>query len=447
MKKIICLVLTVILLFTSITPAVADNSLQQVVNTIESKLTDLFTNGIAHWAKPYIDRLIEKEIIVGYPDDTFKPNNNVEVDSYIKMVVCALGNNFENGNDNWASPFINKAIELKLIDNNEFNTYRRSITREEAAKVIVQALAATEELPSVEQINKYISKVPDYTNVVDKYKQHALTAYATGMITGDPKGNFNPKDNLTRAEAATVIMRLLDKSLRKPIPAEDESSSTLPELLKSDAEVWGREDISHLTLPTAYTIRDEKIYFNEPPIYNEYELENNINPDISEQIYRVTKTLIDDNHYVYTNYLYDDRARAGIGFSKSIDFAFNSSYFFQYLFYEKAYNNVKEGWSTSSFSEKSYITLNLYSLWWNDDPDWSTPYYETKLKHSLMAIFGEVEGKDIYTYVFSMYLDKRNNPDKYTNKRLTKSFRTVKVDFGNDESAELCFYFSKVGDN
>jgi hypothetical protein len=410
---------------------------------------DLIVNGEAHWAKPYIDRLIEKEIIVGYPDDTFKPNNNVEVDSYIKMVVCALGNNFENGKDNWASPFINKAIELKLIDNNEFNTYRRLITREEAAKVIIQALATTEELPSVEQINKYITKVPDYTKIADKYKQHGLYAYATGMITGDPKGNFNPKDNLTRAEAATIIMRLLDANLRKPIPVPD-TTVALPELLKSDAEVWGKERMYEYTSTAFYTVENGKIYFKIFPSFENYELKDKLNPNIREQVYRATKVLIGDENYVYLQYITSDdgHEKVFLKYSESVFKAFNNHSYFNFAFEENKYYNARQDWSNKNFSEKSYLTLTVSRLWTEFDKDsWSTPYFETKLKRSILAIFGEVDGTEVYNYIYDMYTDKRNNPDKYVDKCFTKKIKNIQVDLANDDSSTLYFIFSKVGDN
>lgn len=441
MMRRISFILTIAILITLSPVASADTILAP---------NDLIVNGEAHWAKPYIDRLIEKEIIVGYPDGTFKPNNNVEVDAYIKMVVCSLGYNFENGKDNWASPFINKAIELKLIDNNEFNTYRRSITREEAAKIIMQALATTEELPSVEQINKYIFKVPDYTKIADKYKQHALYAYATGMITGDPKGNFNPKDNLTRAEAATIIMRLLDKALRKPIPAKSEITTGLPELARTDEEVWGKKDIYKYTSTGSYSVKDDKIIFRDLPKFDNYELSNKLNTVIREQIYKAAKVLIDDENYVYLYYTgpIDEDGRVLLRYSESAPHAFNGNSFFNFIFSENNYYNAKQDWNNSNFSEKSYITLTVSALWETFDKNsWSTPYFEIKLKHSIMAIFGETEGKEIYDYIYSMYIDKRNNNSKYFNKCFTKKFKNIQVDFSNDTGSPLSFHFSKVGDN
>ncbi|MDF2591005.1 MAG: uncharacterized protein K0S75_471 [Clostridia bacterium] len=447
MRKIMSFILVITIILTMSVPAVS------AVTSIGLK--DILINGKAHWAKVYIDKLIDKLIITGYPDGTFKPDNNVEVDSYIKMVVIALGNKFENGKDYWASPYINKAIELKLIDSNEFNTYRRAITREEAAKVIVQALATLEQLPSAEEINKYKSVVPDYAKISEKYMQHALTAYATGIITGDPKGNFKPIDNLSRAEAATVIMRLLDKTLRKPIPVQEEVTTVLPELLKSDEEVWGREDIYDVTSSAGlgvyrgtYAVDNGKIYFNATPRkeeYEGYELDTKLNPDIREQVYNATKVLIDDDHYVLTTYSTDEPTRVHVALAKASQYAYNDSFFFHYIFFEKVPYNAKKDWQEDSFSDKIYISLSLYRLLWkSDNNNWSTPYYETKLKHSLIAIFGESEGTDIYNYIYSVYVDKRINDTKYLNKCFTKTFKTVKIDFGNDDSSTLDFYFSKI---
>jgi hypothetical protein len=450
MKKIICFILILSLTLSIATPIVsADTTLQQAVTNIKAtitRLTDLIVNGIPHWAKPYIDKLTEIGIIAGYPDGTFRPNNNVEVDAYIKMVVCGLGNKLDNGKDYWASPYIEKAIELKLIDTNEFNTYRRIITREEAAKVIVNALATKEQLPSEEEINKYITKVPDYLKIADKYKKHVLYAYAIGMITGDSKGNFNPKNNLTRAEAATIIMKLLDKSLRKPISLEA-ISIILPELLESDEEVWGRKDIYDFTSYGYYTIKDGNILFQEPPTLNDYELNTDLNPDIREQVYKATKVLMDDSHYVDTKYANFGKTKAFVSVAKSSVYASNFNYLFEFMFYEKETYNAKRDWNDNNFSEKIYLTLDLGRLWRDFDKNsWSTSFYETKLKHTLMAIFGESEGQQIYDYVYGIYIDKRKNPDKYLNKNFTKSFTTVKIDFPNDDSSMLYFLFSKVGD-
>ncbi|OGO78086.1 MAG: hypothetical protein A2Y23_15505 [Clostridiales bacterium GWB2_37_7] len=440
MKRVISLILIISVMLTTAPTLLGDTT---------SVMKDLEIDGKAHWAKDYIDKLIDKLIIAGYPDGTFKPNNPVEVDAYIKMVVAALGNNFENGKDYWATPFINKAIELKLIDSNEFNTYRRVITREEAAKVIVQALATLEQLPSEEEINKYKSVVPDYAKISVQYKQHALIAYATGMITGDPKGNFNPTDNLSRAEAATVIMRLLDKSLRKPIAVqEEEETAVLPELLKSDEEVWGQENIGEMTSLREYQVKNGKLYFSYKDYYEDVLAKENLNPNINQQLHDLVKVLISESHYVkafYSSesapdlYGYKTPSSAVVAYSKDEGYAENDVSFFNYIFLD---NRPTEN--------GQQIRLKLNNLWWYYKEDgslwdisdgWVDLMYAEKLMKSVIAIFGQEHGTEIYQYIYNIYIDERTKQDSQVRRDRTKTIGNVKVDFNNDGSA-LYFYFT-----
>lgn len=43
------------------------------------------------------------------------------------------------------------------------------------------------------------------------YAEAVKRASAEGIMIGDDQGNFRPMDALTRAEAATVICRMLDR--------------------------------------------------------------------------------------------------------------------------------------------------------------------------------------------------------------------------------------------
>jgi len=48
----------------------------------------------------------------------------------------------------------------------------------------------------------------DSSEISEEYFLEILGARELGLMTGDENGNFRPKDNLTRAEAATVVKRL-----------------------------------------------------------------------------------------------------------------------------------------------------------------------------------------------------------------------------------------------
>ena len=201
MKKFMMVVMSCILLLT--------NSVYAVV------LTDVQD----HWAKETIGYLVESGIVNGYDDGTFKPEDTVQVDAFIKMVVTSLGHTLENGSSYWASTFIDKAKELSLVKEGEFGTYESPINRAEMARMIVRALQ--EEYP--DNLDKYKSLITDYDTIANIYQDYIVKAYTKGIITGYEDGSFKPEQNATRAEAATMIVRMLDAEQRKvpELPAKD----------------------------------------------------------------------------------------------------------------------------------------------------------------------------------------------------------------------------------
>ena len=164
-----------------------------------------------HWAKESVGYLVELGIVDGFEDGTFKPEDTIQVDAFIKMVVTSLGHTLENGSFYWASTFIDKAKELGLVKEGEFATYERPITRAEMACMIVRALQ--EEYP--DNLDEYKSLITDYDTIADIYQDYIVKAYAKGIITGYQDGSFKPEQNATRAEAAAMIVRMIDGEQRK----------------------------------------------------------------------------------------------------------------------------------------------------------------------------------------------------------------------------------------
>jgi hypothetical protein len=53
------------------------------------------------------------------------------------------------------------------------------------------------------------SGIKDYDEIDESYTSYVYGAFLSGLIKGDSEGYFHPKDNLTRAEASTVLYRFL----------------------------------------------------------------------------------------------------------------------------------------------------------------------------------------------------------------------------------------------
>ena len=174
-----------------------------------------------HWSSEYVDKLTQMEVVAGYGDGRFGPEDSLKVDEFLKMTLRAMNFKVEEGMDYWAEPYIKLAKEQKIIEENEFTDYRRTLRREEAARIIVKAALKKEKAPIPNHTGYAKARIPDYANIGDTYKQHVLYSYSLGLINGVADGSFLPKRTLTRGEGSAIVMRYLDKSMRKPMKPKD----------------------------------------------------------------------------------------------------------------------------------------------------------------------------------------------------------------------------------
>jgi hypothetical protein len=173
-------------------------------------LTDIQT----HWARDTIQPLVLQGIIHGYADGTFRPDDSINRDEYVKLVVVALGYHPGNGASYWAQPYVDKALELGLFAREDYDAFNTPISREEMTSIIVKAAALTAEVPVYEYDYTIPDHISDYGLIAEKYRDAVVDSYRFGLITGKSIGTFAPTSNSTRAEAATVISRLLDVGKR-----------------------------------------------------------------------------------------------------------------------------------------------------------------------------------------------------------------------------------------
>lgn len=180
---------------------------KELLNYTVNKFTDINNND---WFVKTVSYLVGMNIIAGYKDNTFKPNDKINVDAFIKMTIAALGYSVQLSEGYWAQNYINKAFELGLIKENEFDKYNRPITRAEMARIIIRAINETPKY----NLNELKIKVKDLDNLDESLKEDVLKAYGLGIISGYGNGKFKPLNTATRAEASSLIIRMLDTSLR-----------------------------------------------------------------------------------------------------------------------------------------------------------------------------------------------------------------------------------------
>jgi len=222
----------------TIAERLTEESISEIENPVIQKLADItsqdvnnavnkFSDMASHWSREYVGKLALLEIIAGYPDGRFGPEDTLKVDEFLKKTLRAMGHKVEEGVNYWAEPYIKLAKEEGIIEENEYTDYRRPIRREEAARIIIKALLKYEEAPIPNHVSYAKQRIPDYEDIGDEYKQEVLYAYSMGIITGTGGNVFMPKKTLTRGEGSAIIMRFLDKSMRKPLRPADSEIATI----------------------------------------------------------------------------------------------------------------------------------------------------------------------------------------------------------------------------
>ena len=236
----------------------------------QTGLTDIAN----HWGKDYITYLVGKGAIAGYPDGTFKPDKAISNAEFITIVNKIIEEKLESdpslltyfmfgvnpdtlGDPNykskhWASEVHAFMYRAGLVGEEDFSREEldEPITRYTMAKILVGMLEKFKE--AYTQTAGIASIMSDYETVHynNEYSYFAEQAFMKGIISGKTSnGLFDGKASGTRAEAATMIVRAIDKSKRKEvvikteiprtITAIDESDSTVNEVLNFDWENKG----------------------------------------------------------------------------------------------------------------------------------------------------------------------------------------------------------------
>lgn len=214
-----------------------------------------------HWAAESVTVLTGNNIIAGW-GGLFHPEDHVKANEYIKMVVTALGyTDIQNYPGDWARDYVGKAMELGLVVNGEIANYNEPINRGMMAKIAMRALR-DEKTP--DYITAYKGLVSDYEDLEANIRLDALKCIEKGIIKGMPDGSFKPGYYSTRAEAATVIHRMISQEERenaKPVFATPD-----PEF---EAFMASPEAENVCSVRNIYKVVDGKIIYGG--LYSEYQ--------------------------------------------------------------------------------------------------------------------------------------------------------------------------------
>lgn len=188
---------------------------KEIANKNLAKNSGKATDIDGHWAKDSINYALENNLIdlIG---NEFKPNKNatrytvvkalgrfkkIDVEKYKGKSLKDVDANSEE------SAYVNWAIENGIIAGYEDNTFGgdREITREEIARI----LNLFAEKFDIKVKNLEAPKFKDQNKISDWASKDVKEATEKGLLVGRDDGTFGPKDNLTRAEVAQMIVNMI----------------------------------------------------------------------------------------------------------------------------------------------------------------------------------------------------------------------------------------------
>ena len=180
-------------------------------NIPQDKPTESFSDlSEAVWAKEAIVYLSDNGIVSGY-DGKFMPNNNITRAEFAKILVDALGLSLTEEskypfNDVcprcWYAPYVNTARNAEIFFGDENGNFlpEALISRQDMAVSVYRAFKYAENVNG---------SFADENDIANYAKTAIKTLAAHGVISGKGENNFCPLDNSTRAEAASIIYRII----------------------------------------------------------------------------------------------------------------------------------------------------------------------------------------------------------------------------------------------
>ncbi|SER70140.1 Serine protease, subtilisin family [Gracilibacillus ureilyticus] len=222
----------ILALYKEVYPNIDKNSLMKIINSNVEDLgakgrDDEYGYGLIQapdswfwdidpsiWFADYVYFLRQSNYIGGYPDGTYKADNQItrgEAATIIGTVLDLDGTkrltDFSDvKQDYFASGYIASLSDANIVSGYPDQTFMpaRPITRGEAAVIIQSAFQI--------QINS-----KDQFNDVDEsqfYEDAVNDLAELDIISGYPSGKFKPDNQITRAEFSVILGRLLNEEMR-----------------------------------------------------------------------------------------------------------------------------------------------------------------------------------------------------------------------------------------
>jgi hypothetical protein len=180
-----------------------------------------FADVANHWSKEAVNDMASRMIVNGVSETGFRPEQSITRAEFAAIMVRALGLSDKGESASfkdvtardWFAGAVAKASEYGLISGYEDGTFRpdNTITRQEAFVIPERAMKRAGLTGNQAEVDQTLSRFADGHKVADWAKASVAATVELGLVQGS-SGNLNPASEITRAEAAAIVQRMLKKA-------------------------------------------------------------------------------------------------------------------------------------------------------------------------------------------------------------------------------------------
>lgn len=204
-----------------------------------------------NWAYPYIEKALENGWISGYTDGRFGPNDKVTYAQFCVMLIGAFFPDklaaYNGPADTWYSRQCNTAAELGLFDYSTIKGHHTdavavstNLNRYEMAAILYPAFETAVKTADADTLGDVETATPDWSSIPEVYKTSVAVAKTYGLINGiDAAGTFSGDGTMNRAQAAVVLCKF-DELVCNSHQESETKNSVTDSAQKSEQTIKGR---------------------------------------------------------------------------------------------------------------------------------------------------------------------------------------------------------------
>ncbi|MEM5767160.1 MAG: S-layer homology domain-containing protein, partial [Bacillota bacterium] len=203
--------------------AVINSRTNSTYALIQNEVT--FADAKGKWYEAAVNEMGSRKIIAGRSTSVFDGDASITRAEFIVILVRALGLPADGVSsfadvpaDAWYTGAVATAAQYGIVSGKGDNQFdpNANITRQEAMLMLQRATALTEFTGAAGNLDSFT----DADSVGSWARDAAKWSVGSGLIQGSG-GKLNPTANITRAESATIILRLLQKASLVDVRSKD----------------------------------------------------------------------------------------------------------------------------------------------------------------------------------------------------------------------------------